>query len=138
MSDVSGKIVEVHFIVSNPEVFERGTVVEQLRTEGAGSSSSARWERMREGDGAVGLDGQPGEEGLQCFALNPPSTPSNNNNNNLHTIHPPKFDCFVRFLDPTSLCHSLAIRVRSRADHPSPPFDTSLRWWVWETFVLAL
>ncbi|KNZ55640.1 hypothetical protein VP01_2625g4 [Puccinia sorghi] len=140
MSDMTRNILEVHFIVSNPEVFERGTVVEHLKTEGA-ESSPAKWERLREGDGTVGLDGQLGEEGfLQCFALNPPSAISNNNN--LHNLHPQKFDCFVRFLDPTSLRHSLAIRVRSLVDHPvdsdrSPPLD-STRWWVWETFVQAL
>ncbi|OAV90251.1 hypothetical protein PTTG_12203 [Puccinia triticina 1-1 BBBD Race 1] len=132
ISDPSQTIIEIHFIVSNPDVFQQDTVVEVLQASGP-SFSSARWERPRARDGAVGLDGRPTEDGIDCVPLPPPPTPTTNN--------PEKFDCFIRVLDTRSLANSLAIRVRSQVDHQLWEQDLlidRIRWWVWEAFVLAL
>ncbi|KAI9609914.1 hypothetical protein H4Q26_006903 [Puccinia striiformis f. sp. tritici PST-130] len=50
-------ILEIHFIVSNPDVFEQDTVVEQLQTDkktelGFSTLSTARWEQLKNQDGS--------------------------------------------------------------------------------------
>ncbi|KAI7966642.1 hypothetical protein MJO29_002390 [Puccinia striiformis f. sp. tritici] len=57
ISGSSNKILEIHFIVSNPEVFEQDTVVEQLQTDkktelGFSTLSTARWEQLKNQDGS--------------------------------------------------------------------------------------